>query len=877
MPRAGVAPPEYRSAPGSMSITEGTRLGQYEIVGRLGAGGMGEVYRARDTRLHRDVAVKALSAEFAADSGRLARFETEARSASALSHPNIVTIHEIGQLASTPFIVMELVDGKTLREVLYPGPLPVRRAVHLVAQLADALARAHEAGIVHRDLKPENIMVTKDGFVKILDFGLAKFESQDGASRLDLTVADEAHEGAVVGTAGYMSPEQASGQPVDFRSDQFALGSLLYEMLSGRRAFQRPTRAETIAAVIREEPEPLVSGAVRLPAPLRWLVERCLAKLPEERYASTRDLARELQSIRDHFSQIESGGDATVAAGSPQKRSHLWLPAAVAAAVVALVASAYLVGLSARNRLPPSFHRLTFREGTVWSARFAPDGQTVLYGAAWNGGPIRVYSTRPEIPESAALLLPPASVLGISNSGEMAISLTARPSGSFSTIGTLARAPLAGGGAREVLESVQAADWAPDGSSLAVVRSEGGASRIEFPIGHTLYETRSGYLSHPRVSPRGDVVAFLEHPMRDDDSGAVAVVDRAGRRRTLSSGWTTVRGLAWSPDGGEVWFTAAAVGSARAVHAVSLAGRRRLVTRGPGALTLHDISREGRSLIAREQARTSMIVSWPGGGEEQDLSWHDWSRPVDLGADGTTLLFDETGEGGGAVYGVYLRKADDGPAVRLGDGRALGLSPDGKWALSTPSASPAELLLLPTGVGQPRAIGTGRFASILRAAWAGGRLLLAANEAGRAPRLYVQPAAGGVPRPITPEGIGPDWAVSPDGMRAAAVGPDRRLLFYPLEGGEAKPVPGVMSGDAPIRFSPDGRLLYVLVRHDGPGSSVYRIDLESGERAAWKEFAPPDSVGILRVSPVLLSADGLSYVYAYVRLLDELYLVDGLT
>ncbi len=861
-----------------MSITEGTRLGQYEIVGRLGAGGMGEVYRARDTRLHRDVAVKALAADFAADPTRLSRFETEARSASALSHPNIVTIHEIGRLASTPFIVMELVDGKTLREVLYPGPLPVRRAVHLAAQLADALARAHEAGIVHRDLKPENVMVTRDGFVKILDFGLAKFESHDGASRQDLTVADETHEGAVVGTAGYMSPEQASGQPVDFRSDQFALGSLFYEMLSGRRAFQRATRAETIAAVIREEPEPLTAGAARLPAPLRWLVERCLAKLPEERYASTRDLARELQSIRDHFSQIESGGDAATAV-PPRKRSHLWLSAAVATAVVALVTSAYLVGLSARNRLPPSFHRLTFREGTVWSARFAPDGQTVLYGAAWNGGPIRAYSTRPEMPESAALLLPPACLLGISNSGELAISLSARPNGSFTTIGTLARAPIAGGGPREILESVQEADWAPDGSSLAVVRNESGANRIEFPIGHALYETRSGYLSHPRVSPRGDMVAFLEHPMRGDDSGAVAVVDRDGRRRTLSSGWTTLRGLAWSPDGTEVWFTAAAVGSARALHAVSLAGRRRLVTRGPGALTLHDISREGRALVAREHARTGMVVLWPAAEAEQDLSWHDWSRPVDLGADGTTLLFDETGEGGGASYGVYLRKTDDGPAVRLGDGRALGLSPDGRWALSTPSASPAELLLLPTGVGQPRAIGTGPFAAILRAAWVPGgtRLVLAANEPGSAPRLYVQPAAGGVPRPIAPEGIGPEWAVSPDGMRAAAISPDRRLLFYPLDGGQPESIPGAAPGDAPIRFSPDGRFLYVLVRRDGPASSVYRIDLDSGERAVWKDFAPLDSVGVLGISPVLLSADGLSYVYAYVRLLDELYLVDGLT
>jgi len=345
-----------------------------------------------------------------------------------------------------------------------------------------------------------------------------------------------------------------------------------------------------------------------------------------------------------------------------------------------LVASAYFLGTSARDRIQPSFHRLTFRDGTVWSARFAPDGQTVVYGAAWNGGPIQIYSTRPELPESVPLSLPPASVLAISQSGEMAISLAARPTGAFTTSGTLAWSSLAGGGPREVLEGVQAADWAPDGASLAVVRTVNGRTRLEFPIGRTLREMPSGYLSHPRVSPRGDLVAYLEHPIRGDDAGAVAIVDRTGKARVLSSGWVSVRGLAWSPDGGEVWFTAAAVGGARSLHAVSLSGHRRLITRVPGALTLHDISREGRVLLAHEYSREGIMGRSPGDEKERDLSWHDWSRPVDLTADGTTLLFDETGEGGGASYAVYVRKTDDSPAVRLGDGHALALSPDGKWA-----------------------------------------------------------------------------------------------------------------------------------------------------------------------------------------------------
>jgi len=860
-----------------MQLASGTRLGPYEIVDRLGAGGMGEVYRARDTRLGRDVAVKAISGDMSEE--RLARFEAEARAASALSHPSIVTIHEVGREEDTPFIVMELVDGRTLRDVLYTGPLPPRRAVALAAQLADALARAHEAGIVHRDLKPENVMVTRDGLPKILDFGLAKIDQREenGADRRDRTVTDEeTREGAVVGTSGYMSPEQASGQPVDFRSDQFSFGAVFYEMLTGKRAFHGPSRAETLAAIIRDEPEPLAAAAPRVPVPLRWIVERCLAKLPEERYASTRDLARDLQGARDHFSQIE--GDPSPLAPASRGRRRLWLSWGVALAAAALVASAYLFGSGARDRDLPSFRRLTFRDGTVWTARMAADGQTIVYGAAWNGTPIQIYSTRPEIPESVALTLPPANVLAISPAGEMAISLGARPAGPFLTVGTLARSTLAGGGAREILESVQAADWAADGTSLVVLRTVDGRSRIEFPMGKTVVEVPSGYLSHPRVSPDGNLVAYLEHPMRGDDGGSVVVVDREGKRRVLSAGWITVRGLAWSPDGREVWFTAAAGGGSRALHAVNLSGRRRLVLRAPGALTLHDISREGRVLVARESSKEGIVGLPPGADRERDLSWHDWSRPVDLTADGTAVLFDETGEGGGSGYAVYLRTTDGAPAVRLGDGHALALSPDGKWALSTPHRTPAELVLLPTGAGEPRRIATGNFANILRAAWSPGgeSLLVGANEPGRGARLYVQSARGGDVRPVTPEGTGAAWAVSPDGTRVAASDADQRLMLYDLEGGEPSAIPGTEPGDVPVRFTPDGRSLYVLVRGEGARGEIHSVDVTTGDRTLWKEVAPADPIGVFGVPRVFLSADGRSYVYSYVRMLDELFLVDGL-
>ena len=287
-----------------MTITSGTKLGPYEIQSPLGAGGMGEVYRARDTRLDRRVAIKILSAAFSADRDRLDRFAQEARSASALNHPNIVTIYELGQDASTHYIAMELVEGKTLRELLASGLLPMRKAIEIAAQVAEGLTKAHEAGITHRDLKPENLMVSHDGFVKILDFGLAKLESPS-AERSDMfsTPTSLTAPGLVLGTVGYMSPEQASGRPLDFRSDQFSFGLVLYEMVTGNRAFRKSTAAETLVALLREPAPPIGAQNGDAPAPLCWAIERCLAKEPDKRYVSTRELARELAAIRDCFSE----------------------------------------------------------------------------------------------------------------------------------------------------------------------------------------------------------------------------------------------------------------------------------------------------------------------------------------------------------------------------------------------------------------------------------------------------------------------------------------------------------------------------------------------------------------------------------------------
>jgi Tol biopolymer transport system component/predicted Ser/Thr protein kinase len=863
-----------------MTLSAGTRLGPFEILAPLGAGGMGEVYRARDSRLGREVAVKVLSAEFSADADRRKRFEQEARSASALNHPSIVTIHEIGSSDSTIYIAMEFVEGRTLREVLGDGPLPTKRLLDLAVQIAEGLAKAHGAGIVHRDLKPENVMVSKDGAAKVLDFGLAKLLKEPAPETTNLpTAASETKAGTVMGTVGYMSPEQASGKPVDFRSDQFALGSILFEIATGKRAFQRGTHAETLTAIIREEPEPFAQSA-GVPAPFRWIVERCLQKDPDERYASTRDLARDLKSVRDHLSEATISAEAPSASAARARRPGR--SAIAGLALLAMLAAGIFVGRgSAKPPLPafPTFHKLTFRRGSITSARFAPDGQTIVYGAAWDGKPSEIFFARPESPESRPLGVPGSSVLAISGAGEMALSLRFHFIGGFTTTGMLSRMGVAGGVApRDVLDDVHWADWAPDGTSLAVVREIAGQNRLDLPIDHALYQT-AGWISHPRVSPDGNLVAFFEHPILNDDGGSLAVVDRAGKKRTLADGFSTVWGLAWAAGGKEIWFTASRLGSDRSLYAISLSGKERVLDRITGGLTLHDVSRDGRALLSHDVPRLGILGLSSGETKERELSWLDNSLAADLTPDGQTILIAESGEGGGPGYSVYLRKMDGSPAVRLGEGDASALSPDGAWALAINArSSPAQLVLLPTGAGGPRSL-THDEINHQRAVFFpdGKRILFAGNEPGRGTRLYVQDLAGGKPQAITPEGIrlARSKPVSPDGKSVIARGPEGKVYLYPVSPGEPRPVLGLEPGDLPIQWSPDGKFLYVYRRGDVP-ARVSRVETATGKRELWKELQPGDTTGLEEVANIWLTPDGRSYVYNHIRTLCDLYLAEGL-
>ena len=821
-----------------MTLAAGTRLGPYKVLAPLGAGGMGEVYRARDTRLDREVAIKVLPAEVSTDPERLRRFAKEARAASSLSHPNIVTIHDVGSEGGFSYIAMERVEGSNLRDLLIGGPMPLKRLFQIAPQIAEGLAKAHEAGIVHRDLKPENLMVTRDGHVKILDFGLAKLTSRGSDSGEGSAVPTKTgtRPGMVLGTVGYMSPEQASGDEVGFRSDQFSFGSILYEMATGKRAFQGKTDVDTLSAILNQEPEPMAGVNPQAPAPLRWIVERCHAKEPNDRYGTTRDLARDLGAIRDHLSEAAGISGPSVARGRRRRRTSLSAVSAVVA--VALLVAGALVGRRWTATVVPSFKRLTFQRGNVAMARFTGDGQTIVYGASWNGQPWRVFSVRRDGPETTPLLLPDAFLQAISRSGELAITLVTntRP-WAMATGGTLARAPLSGGAPREVLDDVQLADWAPDGSSLLAVRGVGGKTRLEYPIGRVIYET-PGEIRAPRVSPRGDQAAFLDNPVPGDDGGSVAVVDREGRKKTLASGFTSMSGLAWSGDGREVWFSASRQGIADSLYAVSLSGRERLLWRSPSPIMLLDMAADGGVLVRQHSTGMQITGLAPGESRERDLSWLDYSFACDLSSDGRSFTFDETGAGVAGNYRLYLGRTDGSLPIRLFEGGCGTLSPDGLWVLSHASAPPGQPVLVPTKSGQPKPLSFQGLTAVGVAFFPDGkRLLVGGTEPGHGLRFYVGDLSGSRPRPITPEGIRPGRAtkpISPDGQWVFANGPDGGLYLYPVESGQSKLLPGALPGDRPFQWTSDSRAVYVMERK-GVAFSISRVDVATGRRDLWKE------------------------------------------
>ena len=859
----------YNGAP--MAITSGTKLGPYEIQSPLGAGGMGEVYRARDTRLNRDVAIKILPASFSADPDRLQRFAQESRAAAALNHPNILSIFDIGEDRSAPYVVSELLEGETLRDRLRNGALTSRKAIDYTQQIARGLAAAHEKGIVHRDLKPENLFITNDGRAKILDFGLAKFTRPEadltgGAATME--IATEA--GTVLGTAGYMSPEQVRGKTTDPRSDIFSFGAILYEMLSGKRAFHGDSAADTMSAILKEEPPDLSETNRNISPALERIVRHCLEKNPAERFQSARDVAFNLEALTDVSSTSRAGMQAL----PEEKTSRRWLLPLVG--ILLLMASWAGIYVYARHGASsdPTFHEITFRNGTILAARFAPDGQTIVYGAAWDGRPHEVFSTRFDSSDSRSLGLPTAQILSISSKGEMAIGLHPMNAGPFAQAGTLARVPLAGGAPREVVDNVTWADWTPDGEALAVVPTPltGPASHLEFPIGNVIYAPK-GWVSHVRFSPSGKFLAISDHISSGDD-GRVVIIDRQGNRKASSSFYASVEGLAWAPSGKEVWFSAVPNGASRSIYALDFAGKERLIYRAPGGLTIHDISRTGLVLLTADKSRLGISALPPGETRERSLSWFDWSLVTDISRDGKTIIFSESGEAAGSDESLYMRKTDGSPAVRLGEGAGGLLSSDGQWVLAF-VGHPFRLMLIPTGVGEPRQLADDKN-GIFGAAWLpdGKSILYSVALAGQEPRTYQLDIAGGSARPITPEGT-TGSLISPDGKFLEAIDGKGQRWLYPIAGGEPQKFSVVVNpNERFLGFFDGGKS--VLLRTRNLPVQVTRVDIATGRRELWKEIVPADPAGVQSIATLKFSADGKSYAYSIGRMLSDLYVVDGL-
>jgi eukaryotic-like serine/threonine-protein kinase len=855
-----------------MAILPGRRLGHYEITSAIGAGGMGEVYRARDSKLGRDVAIKVLPEAFAHDADRLSRFQREAKMLAALNHPNIATIYGLEQSGGVNYLVMELIPGETLAERVSGGELKIEEGLKLGAQIAEALEAAHEKGVIHRDLKPANVKVTPEGRVKVLDFGLAKAYAGDGEmdlSNAPTLTAMGTEEGKILGTPAYMSPEQARGKPVDKRTDIWAFGCVLYELLTGKVAFRGETVSDTIAAVLERDPD-----FQKLPpatsAKIRNLLLRCLQK----------DSSRRQRDIGDARIEIEEAlaapaiAEPSVPAKGIRARWRRTLVWGLASLLPAGMAIGFLLP-SRRAPEPPVYHQVTFRRGTIRSARFAPDGKTIIYSASFEGRALQTFWMRSESPESTALPFPNSTLHAVSSSGELAIGLRR---GSTVTQTVVA---LAGGAPREILDGPADEDWAPDSENLAVAHTVGDRARIEFPVGNVLYDPGPGVgLRDVRFSPQGDLIAFVENgPI----GNSICVVDRSGKRRVISSGWDDPVDLAWNPVGGEIWFTAReAHGSSGGLvlHAVSLAGKHRVVAQVPGLLLIQDIARDGRVLLKQTKWPTSMICLLPVSSKEVDLSWFDFSHGKDLSNDGKSILFDEGGIASGGEGGVYLRGTDGSPAVHLGEGYALGLSPDGKWALSWRTDFADRLVLLPVGAGQSRVL-KAEDLELTNAEWFpdGKRILLRAAQHGHPPRLYVQEVEGGTHHPITPEGveIGP---VSPDGNFVMGRGPGPTVFLYPVSGGPPRAVPGVEPADHLIRWDAEGKKVF-LARAEGFASvSIFRLDPASGKRELWKKIGPADPTGLSNNSGidnnVLLTPDGKVYSYSYMRDLSDLYVAEGM-
>lgn len=860
-----------------MPLTPGTKFGPYEIIVPIGAGGMGEVYRARDPRLGRDVALKILPESFATDPDRLRRFEQEARAVAALNHPNILAIHDIGEQAGSPYLVSELLEGTSLRAELESGPLSQRKTSDYAVQIAQGLAAAHEKNIVHRDLKPENLFVTRESRVKILDFGLAKLAAKtddanpDAAYQTLTSAPTEA--GVVMGTVGYMAPEQVRGAAIDSRTDIFAFGAVLYEMVSGHRAFKHDTAAETMTAILKEDP-PELSELDRPVSPgLERIIRRCLEKNPEQRFQSAKDLAFALDALSGTTSK--SAANAAIA-GQTKSRAAFITAAAVAFAAIMGAALAWYVHPA--PPAPPTFTRLSYDQGTIIRGRYSADGKSVLYSAILEDGLPDSYAIRGDYPESVAAGLHGALLLAVSRQDQLAVIVRPHLYSHYQWFGTLATTPAGGTQPREILDNVYDADWSPDGHDLAVIDKDQDNWRLQYPIGKILLQGHN-WLTDARVSPDANQVAFFHHSSAiSDDRGDVAVVDRGGQLRTLSTGWEALEGLSWSPSGKEIWFSAASSGEQFCIHAVALSGKQRTVFCGTTGVRIHDVAASGRALITADDSRRYLSAVHHGSAETRDLTWLDASVLPILSVDGTQVLFTDVSAAAGNTYATYVRKTDGSPALHIGDGGA-GAAINSKSALMILVDNPdASVQIVPLGAGQAKQLSWNGFRPSI-ANWFpdGNRILIGDDQPGHPLGLYLTDVNGSTPQFLAPsdhiEFV--QTVLAPDGDSLLLLQNGSWSVFS-VQHKISRPVRGLQPGENPVGWCADAS--HIFTRSLNPkGIEISKLDIDSGKRELWQTWKPADSAGISFASTeVAITPDGHQMVFGPIAISGTLYRSDTL-
>jgi eukaryotic-like serine/threonine-protein kinase len=857
-----------------MGLSSGTRLGPYEIVAPLGAGGMGEVYRAKDTRLGRDVAIKVLPASVASDEDRLRRFELEAKTVASLNHPNILGLHDIGTYKDAPFLVSELLEGETLREKISEGPIPTRRTVEYALGIAHGLAAAHAQGVVHRDLKPENVFITRDGRVKILDFGLAKLMREEHSIESALTLTSPTTmPGVVMGTIGYMSPEQVKGEPSDERSDIFSFGTVLYEMLTGKRAFKKDTTVETMTAILKEEPPELTETGWQGPIGLQRILSRCLEKSPERRFQSASDLAFAVEALSaTGTGTLQSAAVAAIKEAGPSRR-WIWL----AAGGLACAAVGGTIAWSLRpGPLPvPTFLRTSFERATLLRGRFAADGKTLLFSGVMSTGVPDTYTIREDYPTAVPAGLHGAMVLAISRQDQMAVLVRPHFYAQYQWGGTLASVPVGGNAPRELLENVYDADWSPDGQEMAVIDRAGEKWRLQYPIGKVLVSA-DNWLSDIRVSPDGKQLAFFRHPVQSqDDRGYVVLLDREGKEKVLSTEWEALQGIAWTPDGKEVWYGAAEAGDQYCVRAANLKGQERTVFCGTVGTRVHDIAASGRTLVSSDVLMISVAAAEHGGKDVQVSYSLGAVLDPRITPDGSEVVTTDASVRGGKDYSVYVQKRDGGSPVKIAEGGyGTDISDDGKWVL-VGMPGQGKLQIVPVGAGEAQRL-TWEGLQISSANWFpdNQHILLFASPPGQPVGLYMTDRKGTAPKVLLKEA--PEWAdVMPDGENLLLLPADNTLVQRSIQDGSERKLTTLQEGERPLDWAKEPMHLFTQIV-GATSITVNKLDLATGRRDVWYECKPPNLDGMLNALRGSITPDGRWIMFNYIVPVGQFYVSETL-